>query len=123
MVRVLLGSSLMHLSIFLGLRLNVSELFKLSQLSTAPVLIKCFDFFPILILELHDKGPIIRWLRNDIGVFYGDLGEFGGCQRESLEGGSQWRGPRISCLAVHGLKFDEGIIRSVVRGVNLQGCP
>ena len=74
-------------------------------------------------MELHDECPIIRWMRNDLGCFYRDLGEFGGCQRESLEGGSQRRGPRISSLALHGLKFDEGIIGSVVRGVYLQGCP
>jgi hypothetical protein len=70
MVRVLLGSSLMQLLIFLGLSLIIQELSELCELCMALVLIQGFDFCPILILELHDEGPIIRWMRDYFWGFY-----------------------------------------------------
>ena len=78
MVRVLLGSSLMQLLIFLGLSLIMQELSQLSELCTALVLIQRFDFCPILILELHDEGPIIRLIRDNLWGFYWERGELGG---------------------------------------------
>ena len=78
MVRVLLGSSLMKLLIFLCLSLIMQELSELSQLCTALVLIQGFDFCPILILQLHDEGPIIRLMRNNLWGFCRKRGELGG---------------------------------------------
>ena len=78
MVRVLLGSSLMHLLIFLRLSLIMQELFQLSELCTALVLIQGFDFCTILILQLHDEGPIIRWMRDNLWGFYRERGELRG---------------------------------------------
>jgi hypothetical protein len=60
----------MQLLIFLGLSLIIQELSELSELCTALVLIQGFDFCPILILELHDEGPIIRWMRDYLWGFY-----------------------------------------------------
>jgi len=70
MVRVLLGSSLMYFLIFLGLSLIMQEFSQLRQLCTALVLIQGFDFCPILILELHDEGPIIRLMLDNLWGFY-----------------------------------------------------
>jgi hypothetical protein len=77
MVRVLLGSSLMQLLIFLCLSLIMQELSELSELSSALSLIQGFDFCPILILELHDEGPIIRLMRDNLWGFNRERGELG----------------------------------------------
>ena len=77
MVRVLLGSSLMELLIFLGLSLMIQELSELSELCKALVLIQGFDFCTIIILELHNESPIIRLIRDNLWSFYRERGELG----------------------------------------------
>ena len=68
MIRVLLGSPLIQLLIFLDLSLILQELSELSQLCTALLLIQGFDFSSVLILEFHDESPIILLMLEIFGV-------------------------------------------------------